>query len=163
MVVTYQKEDVLQWLSQVMDPEIPVVSLLDLGVITDVSVDETGRVQVNMTPTFVGCPAMDYMKQEVEQVLRDHQVKEFEVIVSFESQWSSNRITEKGRQALKKFGLAPPPKYELIPDLDILDQVSCPYCDSEDTSLKTPFGPTLCRSLHYCNSCKQAFEQFKPL
>ena len=163
MVVTYQKEDVLQWLSQVMDPEIPVVSLLDLGVITDVSVDETGRVQVNMTPTFVGCPAMDYMKQEVEQVLRDHQVKEFEVIVSFESQWSSNRITEKGRQALKKFGLAPPPKYELIPDLDILDQVSCPYCDSEDTSLKTPFGPTLCRSMHYCNSCKQAFEQFKPL
>ena len=163
MVVTYQKEDVLQWLSQVMDPEIPVVSLLDLGVITDVSVDDTGRVQVNMTPTFVGCPAMDYMKQEVEQVLRDHQVKEFEVIVSFESQWSSNRITEKGRQALKKFGLAPPPKYELIPDLDILDQVSCPYCDSEDTTLKTPFGPTLCRSLHYCNSCKQAFEQFKPL
>ncbi|MDH3711041.1 MAG: phenylacetate-CoA oxygenase subunit PaaJ [Cyclobacteriaceae bacterium] len=163
MVSTYQKEDVLLWLAEVMDPEIPVVSLIDLGVIREVSVDAKGKVMVEMTPTFVGCPAMDYMKKEVEQVLTDHQVKDFEVNVSFESQWSSNDITDNGRAALKKFGLAPPPKYQLIPDLEILDQVPCPYCDSDNTTLNTPFGPTLCRSMHYCHNCKQAFEQFKPL
>ncbi len=163
MVSAYQKEDILLWLAEVMDPEIPVVSLIDLGVIREVSVDAKGKVIVEMTPTFVGCPAMDYMKKEVEQVLTDHQVKDFEVNVSFESQWSSNDITDNGRAALKKFGLAPPPKYHLIPDLEILDQVPCPYCDSDNTTLKTPFGPTLCRSMHYCHNCKQAFEQFKPL
>lgn len=153
----------MQWLSQVMDPEIPVLSLIDLGVITDVVIEPQGKIRVEMTPTFVGCPAMDYMKKEVEDVLREHQVKDFFVNVSFDSQWSSNKISKKGREALKKFGLAPPPKYQLIPDLEILNRVACPYCDSEETELKSPFGPTLCRSLHYCHSCKQAFEQFKPL
>lgn len=163
MVTSYTKEDVLQWLTQVMDPEIPVVSLVDLGVITEVIVDRHGKVRVEMTPTFVGCPAMDYMKNDVEAVLKAHHIQDFQVNVSFKSQWSSNKISEKGRQALKKFGLAPPPKFHLIPDLEILDQVPCPYCESDNTELKTPFGPTLCRSMHYCHHCKQAFEQFKPL
>lgn len=161
--MSYKKEDVLNWLSQVMDPEIPVLSLVDLGVITDVNVDKHGKITVEMTPTFVGCPAMDYMKKEVEEVLKDQGVSEFQVNVSFKSPWSSNKISEKGRKALKEFGLAPPVKYQLIPDLDILHEVPCPYCDSHNTELKSPFGPTLCRSLHYCNNCLQAFEQFKPL
>jgi len=158
----YTKEDILKWLEQVKDPEIPVISLVDLGVITGIEIDEKDKVTVNLTPTFAGCPAMDYMKQEVADVLREKGL-EFAVNISFESQWSSNRITEKGRKSLKKFGLAPPQKYQLIPDLDLLDKVTCPYCESNDTEMKSPFGPTLCRSLHYCHSCKQAFEQFKPV
>ena len=158
----YTKNDILQWLEAVKDPEIPVISLVDLGVITGIQIDKSGKVTVNMTPTFAGCPAMDFMKREVEQVLR-HKGLEFEVNISYKSQWSSNRITEKGRKALKKFGLAPPQKYQLIPDLEVLEKTACPYCDSDDTELKSPFGPTLCRSLHYCNNCKQAFELFKPV
>ena len=158
----YTKEDILQWLEVVKDPEIPVISLIDLGVITNVDVDQHGKVRVDMTPTFAGCPAMDYMKKDVEEVLREKDV-EFEVKISFESHWSSNRITEKGRAALKSFGLAPPAKYQVIPDLNILDKTPCPYCDSQTTEMKSPFGPTLCRSLHYCNNCRQAFEQFKPV
>ena len=160
--MNYTKEDILQWLDVVKDPEIPVISLVDLGVITGIEIASDGKVLVNMTPTFAGCPAMDYMKKDVENVLKAKGV-DYEVIVNFKSQWSSNRITEKGRNALKSFGLAPPVKYEVIPDLDILDKVACPYCSSNDTEMKSPFGPTLCRSLHYCNSCQQAFEQFKPL
>jgi len=160
--MNYQKNDILRWLEAVKDPEIPVISLIDLGVITKVEVDQQGKVNVEMTPTFVGCPAMDYMKKEVEEVLKQNGV-DFEVTISFESHWSSNKITEKGRKALKAFGLAPPVKYQLIPDLDILEGVTCPYCDSDDTEMKSPFGPTLCRALHYCNNCQQAFEQFKPL
>ena len=157
------KEEILQWLEAVKDPEIPVLSLVDLGVITNVIIEKDQSVRIDMTPTFAGCPAMDYMVQDVKKVLQEKGVKNYEVKVSFETPWSSNRITEKGRQALKQFGLAPPPKHRMIVDLDILQHVKCPYCNSEDTDLKSPFGPTLCRSLHYCNSCQQAFEQFKPL
>ena len=156
------KEDILTWLQDVKDPEIPVLSLVDLGVITDVSITDD-HVKVTMTPTFVGCPALDYMKKDIIETLQSKGIEDPEVEVSFETQWNSNRISEKGREALKKFGLAPPPKHNLIIDLDILERVNCPYCDSKNTTMNTPFGPTLCRSLHYCNDCKQAFEQFKPV
>ena len=154
---------VREWLEEVKDPEIPVLSLNDLGVITGIKVMSEQHVQVMMTPTFVGCPAMDYMKQEVEQVLHQRGIEQADVQISFEIPWSSDRITERGRQALKKFGLAPPPQQALIEDLDILEHVECPNCGSTDTQLKTPFGPTLCRAIHYCTQCKETFEQFKPL
>lgn len=157
------EKEILAWLEEVKDPEIPVLSLVDLGVITKIALTEDGRVKVDMTPTFSGCPAMDMMRQEVEACLIKHGVTDFQVNINFDQPWNSNKISEKGRKALKEFGLAPPPKDTLIVDLDILEHVHCPYCDSDNTELKTPFGPTLCRSLHYCHNCKQAFEQFKPV
>ncbi|MCZ6693198.1 MAG: phenylacetate-CoA oxygenase subunit PaaJ [Bacteroidetes bacterium] len=160
---TITKKQILQWLEEVKDPEIPVLSLIGLGVITQVTVDDSGAVTIDMTPTFAGCPAMDYMVNDVKKVLEEKGITDYQVNVSFKKQWSSNNISAKGRKALKKFGLAPPPKHNMIVDLDILKNVNCPYCGSEDTTMNSPFGPTLCRSLHYCNSCKQAFEQFKPL
>ncbi len=156
-------QEVYQWLEEVKDPEIPTVSLLDLGVITGIEVNEDGHITVNMTPTFAGCPAMDYMKENVEQVLQEKGVASFTVEMNFDRQWSSNNITEKGRQAIKAFGLAPPPRHQLIVDIDMLKKVACPFCESTNTALKSPFGPTLCRSLHYCHNCRQAFEQFKPV
>lgn len=156
------EEQILQWLEEVKDPEIPVLSLVDLGVITEVSVDEH-RVRVNMTPTFVGCPAIDYMKQDVIDVLNSYGIDNVDVNITFDKQWNSNMITEKGRAALKKFGLSPPPKHNLIVDIDVLEHAECPNCGSTDSVLKTPFGPTACRSIHYCNSCSETFEQFKPL
>ena len=156
------EKQILEWLEEVKDPEIPVLSLIDLGVITGVELDDH-RVKVNMTPTFSGCPAMDYMRNDVIRVLKEKGVEEVEASVSFETQWNSNMISEKGKKALKKFGLAPQRKYEVNVDINMLTHVKCPFCDSENTELKSPFGPTLCRSLHYCNNCMQAFEQFKPL
>ena len=156
------EKQILEWLEEVKDPEIPVLSLIDLGVITGVELDDH-RVKVNMTPTFSGCPAMDYMRNDVIRVLKEKGVEEVEASVSFETQWNSNMISEKGKKALKEFGLAPPRTYEVNVDINMLTHVKCPFCDSENTELKSPFGPTLCRSLHYCNNCLQAFEQFKPL
>lgn len=161
--MTITEHDILQWLEAVKDPEIPVLSLIDLGVIRKVIIEEDGKVRVTMTPTFSGCPAMDVMREDVEKTLEEHGIDDHEVKMTFEDQWNSNMISDKGLRALKDFGLAPPSKHNLIVDIDILENTACPFCDSHNTEMKSPFGPTLCRSLHYCNDCKQAFEQFKPL
>jgi ring-1,2-phenylacetyl-CoA epoxidase subunit PaaD len=116
-----------------------------------------------MTPTFVGCPALDMMKSEIHEVLSKRGIDDVSIEVTFRKAWTSDLISEKGRIALKKFGLAPPPSREIFADLEVLEQAVCPRCDGTDTELKNPFGPTLCRSIHYCNVCKEAFEQFKPL
>ncbi|MFM8772187.1 MAG: 1,2-phenylacetyl-CoA epoxidase subunit PaaD, partial [Candidatus Kapaibacterium sp.] len=152
------KDDVLTALLAVRDPEIPTISVVDMGIITDVTVHSDDNVSVRMTPTFVGCPAIDVMRKDVKQAVRDLGVTNVEVSVSFDVPWTTNRLTEKGRAALLKHGLAPPEPYEsLTLELDVLNNVACPYCGSRKTTLKSPFGPTLCRSLHYCNSCSQAF------
>jgi ring-1,2-phenylacetyl-CoA epoxidase subunit PaaD len=158
----WTEKQILALLEQVKDPEIPVLSLVDLGVITEVRISGPA-VRVQMTPTFSGCPAMEYMRKSVEETLAAAGIETFEVVMSFAQPWNSNKISPKGREALKQFGLAPPPVYQVFTDLDILEQIPCPYCHSDNTTLRSPFGPTLCRSLHYCHNCHQAFEQFKPL
>lgn len=161
--MTYSKEEILNVLDEVKDPEIPVISLVDLGVITNIDI-KGDQVDITMTPTFIGCPAIDYMKQDISDVLNKHGIKQHSVTVSLKDSWNSDKVTEKGRQALKKFGLAPPPVHNnVIEDLDILEHTECPNCDSTNTTLKSPFGPTLCRSLHHCNNCGEAFESFKPI
>ncbi|MBX2947320.1 MAG: phenylacetate-CoA oxygenase subunit PaaJ [Cyclobacteriaceae bacterium] len=155
-------EEIKSWLEEVKDPEIPVLSLVDLGVITDVKT-ENEAVYIEMTPTFVGCPAMDMMKQDVIEVLNRKGISKVNVNISFKEPWTSDKISTKGRLALKKFGLAPPPSGNLFTDIDILEYAQCPRCNGTNTELKNPFGPTLCRSIHYCNNCQEAFEQFKPL
>jgi ring-1,2-phenylacetyl-CoA epoxidase subunit PaaD len=154
--------EIYLWLEEVKDPEIPVLSLVDLGVITEVEV-KGDEVRIEMTPTFVGCPALDYMKEEVKSALKNKGVKNIEVNVTFKKGWTSDLITEKGKAALKKFGLAPPPSTTVFADLAILEHAVCPRCNNSNTELKTPFGPTLCRSIYYCLDCKEAFEQFKPI
>ena len=159
----YTRDTILEILDEVKDPEIPVISLVDLGVITNIEIKED-FVGVTMTPTFIGCPAIDYMKQDISDVLSKHGIANHDVQVSLKDSWNSDKLTEKGRQALKKFGLAPPPVHNnIIEDLDILEHTICPNCDSDNTTLKSPFGPTLCRSLHHCNNCGEAFESFKPI
>ncbi len=159
----YTPEQIWQWLEEVKDPEIPVLSLVDLGVITDVDITPEEKVTITLTPTFAGCPAMAYMKKAVEEELQTHGISDFTVNLTFDKPWNSNKISEKGKLALKQFGLAPPPSYNLILDLNILEQATCPYCNSTNTLMRTPFGPTLCRSMHFCYNCRQMFEQFKPI
>lgn len=159
---TLTHDTILNWLEEVKDPEIPVLSLVDLGVITKVNVSGE-QVLIEMTPTFVGCPAMDMMKNDVIETLQKHGVSNIKVDINFREPWTSDKISEKGKEALKKFGLAPPPDSTLIDDIDFLEHATCPRCGTTNTELRNPFGPTLCRSIHYCNTCKEAFEQFKPV
>jgi ring-1,2-phenylacetyl-CoA epoxidase subunit PaaD len=152
--------DILQ---EVKDPEIPVVSLVELGVIAGVALGPDGAVQVDMIPTFAGCPAINLMKLQAEEVLRRQGFSNVTVQVNYNRPWSSNYITPRGRQLLKQFGLAPPPPVGDGVSADALLNVPCPRCDGTNTYLTNTFGPTLCRATHYCNDCHEAFQQFKPL
>lgn len=150
-------------LEMVMDPEIPTISLVDLGIVTKIESRAAQHAYVQLTPTFSGCPALRVMEELVRDALTDAGFQEIEVETSFETQWNTNLISEKGRAALLKHGLAPPVKHEGYIELDVLSDTPCPLCNSRNTTLQSPFGPTLCRSLHYCNNCRNAFEGFKPI
>lgn len=156
-------EQIWQALEEVMDPEIPKVSVVDLGMIHEVKLADDGKATITMLPTFAGCPAIDYIKNDIRERVQQLPLQEVEVLVTFEIPWDSNRISAKGRELLKDSYLAPPPKHQGMIELDILSDVACPHCNSRNTTLQSPFGPTLCRSIHYCNNCLQAFEQFKPV
>jgi ring-1,2-phenylacetyl-CoA epoxidase subunit PaaD len=159
----FTQEQILTWLEEVKDPEIPVLSLVDMGIITAVEINGR-RVKVEITPTFVGCPALEMMRTEITNTLLKHGAEQVETEVNYRQSWTSERLSERGRKALQQFGLAPPPRGKvLVEDLDVLTHVPCPRCGSTRTELKNPFGPTLCRSIHYCLDCREAFEQFKPV
>jgi ring-1,2-phenylacetyl-CoA epoxidase subunit PaaD len=149
-------------LRNVKDPEIPVVSVVEMGIVRKIEVQD-GNVQVTMTPTFTGCPALQVMHDEIIAALKDAGAPEVLVTISHNPPWSSDWIKPEARQRLKEFGLAPPPMHGGFISLDIVNTSACPYCDSENTTLKNSFGPTLCRAIYYCNDCQQPFEQFKPL
>ena len=150
--------------AEVADPEIPVVSLVEMGVIRDVQVDG-GRVHIELVPTFLGCPALDAMRRELAAKVAELGAKaDIELIL--DDSWSTDRITPAGREKLREAGFAPPvPRSEGETTLVQLSSgvFRCPYCGSTDTRLENIFGPTQCRSLRYCNGCRQPFEQFKTL
>jgi ring-1,2-phenylacetyl-CoA epoxidase subunit PaaD len=155
-------ESVYEWLETVKDPEIPVLSIMDMGIITGVEISDK-NVKIEMTPTFVGCPALEMMREEIKDTLERNGAENVEIEVTFRKPWTSDRLSEKGKQALKKFGLAPPPSRQIFEDLEVLEHAVCPRCNGLNTEIKNPFGPTLCRSIHYCHDCREAFEQFKPI
>jgi ring-1,2-phenylacetyl-CoA epoxidase subunit PaaD len=147
-------------LHDVYDPEIPTISVVDLGVVRSVET-APGRVRVELLPTFVGCPAIDVMRESVAERLSDF-AGEVEVEISFAEPWTSERITPAGRAQLRESGFAPPPAEELDGRLlPVLPVAECPYCGSRETSLENAFGPTLCRAIYHCANCSQPFEQFK--
>jgi len=156
-------EQVWAALDEVEDPEIPVVSLVDLGVVRDVQV-EGDRVHVEFTPTFLGCPALEVMRDRMAaKILELGAEPDVQVIV--DDSWSTDRITPAGRVKLREAGFAPPaPRPAESPTLVQLQKgFRCPYCSSADTRLDNLFGPTPCRSIRYCNACRQPFEQFKTI
>jgi ring-1,2-phenylacetyl-CoA epoxidase subunit PaaD len=151
-------------LEEIPDPEIPVISLVDLGVIRSVDVHD-GHVRIEFTPTFLGCPALEVMKRAMEEKVVELGA-EPEVKVISDDSWSTDRITPAGREKLREAGFAPPaPREASAPKLVQLQSnvFRCPYCGSTKTRLENIFGPTPCRSLRYCESCRQPFEQFKTI
>ena len=157
-------EQVWDALEEIPDPEIPVISLVELGVIRSVDVRE-GHVHVEFTPTFLGCPALEVMKRALEAKVCELG-GEPEVHVIQDDSWSTDRITPAGREKLRAAGFAPPaPREAAAPTLVQLQAKvhRCPYCGSTETRLENIFGPTPCRSLRYCDSCRQPFEQFKTI
>ena len=151
-------------LDEIPDPEIPVISLVELGVVQDVHV-EGRRVTVTLAPTFLGCPALEAMTRALEQRIAELGAEPDVEVLTGDS-WSTDRITPAGREKLRAAGFAPPaPRTATAPSLVQLQRAvfRCPYCGSTETRLENIFGPTPCRSIRYCNGCRQPFEQFKTL
>ena len=158
------ERDVWDALAEIPDPEIPVISLVDLGVVRDVQVDGE-KVRVAFTPTFLGCPALEVMRDRMAERIEELG-GEPEIDVVLDDSWSTDRITPAGREKLRAAGFAPPaPPAAGGPQLLQLQTGAfrCPYCGSSETRLENIFGPTPCRSLRYCTSCRQPFEQFKTI
>jgi ring-1,2-phenylacetyl-CoA epoxidase subunit PaaD len=156
--VDRRERRVWEALAEIADPEIPAISLVDLGVIGEVTID-AARIHVELLPTFVGCPAIEVMRARIGERLTELGVAErVEVEVSFATPWTSERISAAGRERLRQSGFAPP---VMTGELGVLPIAECPYCGSRNTTLDNPFGPTLCRAIYHCADCRQPFEQFK--
>ncbi|CAG9621937.1 1,2-phenylacetyl-CoA epoxidase subunit PaaD [Sutcliffiella rhizosphaerae] len=156
-----QKVEILIWdsLHKVKDPEIDTVSIVDLGMVEDVQIMDDTLI-VKMLPTFMGCPALDIIKKNVETEINLLKIfNNIAVQFIYHPPWTSDRVTEQGRENLKKFGIAPPPQLDEGGEW----HVDCPYCDSTYTTLENLFGPTACRSILYCKGCKNPFEAMKPV
>ena len=157
------EREVWQALAEIPDPEIPVVSLVDLGVVKNVRVDGNS-VRVEFTPTFLGCPALEVMRAAMVENVRALGA-EPDVDVVLDDSWSTDRITAEGRAKLRASGFAPPAPRpaQTLQLVELRRGFRCPYCGSTDTRLENLFGPTPCRSVRYCNACRQPFEQFKTI
>lgn len=156
-------------LREIPDPEIPTINLVDLGIIRKVMVSENEQhennaawhIRVEMMPTFVGCPALDMMRRDIQRALAFYGTVDVKVVYS--EVWTTERISEMGRTMLRTAGLTPPPRKNLM-TLPMYQQAvssQCPFCGSSDTHLDNLFGPTPCRAISYCDHCHQPFEQFK--
>lgn len=156
-------------LADVKDPEIPPVSIVDMGMVHRVVLQggDAGavRVRVEIIPTFVGCPALGIIRWDVAARLGALDgVGEVEVDFVLDPPWTSDRITPEGRERLRSFGIAPPPcASEGQPLIPLAEALACPYCGSLDTHLENLFGPTACRSIYYCDGCRQPFEGMKAM
>jgi ring-1,2-phenylacetyl-CoA epoxidase subunit PaaD len=157
------REAVLAALDTVADPEIPAVSIVELGMVGEVEVGPE-RICVELLPTFVGCPAIGLIRDAVAAALAPLAGR-VDVDVSFATPWTSDRISRSGREKLRRSGFAPPPPVQAgrgLPMVELLP-VTCPYCGSHRTTLESVFGPTQCRSIRHCAACRQSFESFKPV
>lgn len=153
-------------LKEVLDPEVPAISVVDLGIVRGAEVDGT-RVTVRVTPTYSGCPATQVIERDIAQALERHGFTEVTVKTVFSPPWTSDWINPEAREKLRAYGIAPPGKAENGLQLVSLGgptkTVPCPYCGSADTSRESEFGSTACKSIHVCHACRQPFEHFKAI
>jgi ring-1,2-phenylacetyl-CoA epoxidase subunit PaaD len=160
------RDEVLAILDTVKDPEVPVLSVRDLGIVRDVSVDDAGAVIVTVTPTYSGCPAIQVIEQDITAALNAAGIAQVAVQTTFSPPWTTDWIAPGARARLKSYGIAPPGPAEsggLVQLMRARPAAQCPYCDSHDTEIRSEFGSTACKSLCWCRSCRQPFEEFKAL
>jgi ring-1,2-phenylacetyl-CoA epoxidase subunit PaaD len=156
-------------LAGVHDPEIPPCSITDLGLVEDVRISDAA-VEVDLLPTFAGCPALDVIREDAEAALRPVSGgRAIRIRFVYSPPWTSDRISEEGRRSLREYGITPPGPgghgRVVIPLASLhrtTGSVRCPFCGSEETVIESAFGPTLCRSTHFCRACRNPFEAFKP-
>ena len=168
------RDALLEWLGEVMDPEVPVVSIVDLGILRDVQWQDATHTTaiVTVTPTYSGCPATEVIANSIRDALQAHGVAQVEVRTQLSPAWTTDWMTLKGRDALRAYGIAPPAARAPSADGSLAIDISallpskavvpCPQCDSRKTRLLSQYGSTACKALYQCNSCLEPFDYFKP-
>jgi ring-1,2-phenylacetyl-CoA epoxidase subunit PaaD len=157
--LVHSETEVWKALGEICDPEIPVLSIVELKIVHNLVVIEE-EVTVDITPTFLGCPALDMIAELIQKKLLGIGFKAVHVKKNYAARWSTDMLDQSVRIKLEKFGIAPPSQYG---EVSIEIPTTCPFCNSAQTQLENPFGATLCKQLYYCNSCLQSFEKFKAL
>ena len=149
-------ENIIRELSAIPDPEIPVISIKELGVLRDVSYNGEQLV-VTITPTYSGCPAMDRFQSDIKDKLKQMMVEQFKIVLQYDPPWTTDWINERAKEKLKAYGISPPNKigYE--------KKVECPICNSKETEVVSHFGSTACKAMYRCKTCLEPFEYFKCL
>lgn len=163
MTTIINKQHILNLLDTISDPEIPVLSINDLGIIRALNINEDNQIEVVITPTYSGCPAMNVIEINIRSILQDAGYQHVDVKTILQPAWTTDWLTERGRRKLLEYGIAPPvgksmDKNELFGDEKI---VPCPQCSSENTKMISQFGSTACKSLYKCNDCLEPFDYFK--
>lgn len=162
ITTTGKEEQVYGWLSEVSDPEIPVLSILDLGIVRNIACHNDDEITVTITPTYSGCPAMDLISMQIRMALLSRGINKVNIEMQLSPAWTTDWISVGGKQKMQTYGIAPPTRkagHNLA--LFEQDQVACPRCESTDTELISQFGATSCKSMYRCLNCKEPFEHFK--
>jgi ring-1,2-phenylacetyl-CoA epoxidase subunit PaaD len=157
------KETIYKYLEEVYDPEVPVLTAIDLGIVRDVVLQNEDEVEVTITPTYSGCPAMDVITMNIRMVLLAHGFKNIRVTQILSPAWTTDWMSEEGKQKLKDYGIAPPnPKQQVCNEkLFAEEAIQCPHCNSWHTHRVSEFGSTACKALYVCDDCKEPFDYFK--
>ncbi|PQJ10907.1 phenylacetate-CoA oxygenase subunit PaaJ [Flavipsychrobacter stenotrophus] len=155
------EERVYEWLADVKDPEVPALSILDLGIVRNVAVTDNS-VNVTITPTYSGCPAMDVISIGIRMALAGHGIKQITIDQQLSPAWTTDWMTEDGKRKLKEYGIAPPNR-KAFSSLGLFEEeeIQCPRCNSTHTEMVSRYGPTSCKALYKCLDCKEPFEHFK--
>jgi ring-1,2-phenylacetyl-CoA epoxidase subunit PaaD len=159
------REELFAILDEVKDPEVPVVSVVELGIVRDVAVTESG-VQVTITPTYSGCPAMREIEGDIRDALAAHALGPVDIRVVYSPAWTTDWIGPAAKAKLEAYGIAPPGavgRDDLVSLQRRSARIHCPYCKSVETERKSEFGSTACKSIWFCRSCRQPFEEFKAI
>ena len=162
------QEEVLAILDGVMDPEVPVLSVRELGIVRDVTIGDDGSVRVTVTPTYSGCPAIRVIEQDIVAALAAAGIGGVQVATTYSPAWTSDWIPVEARAKLKAYGIAPPGVAassggDLVQLMRARPSAHCPYCDSRETEVRSEFGSTACKSVCWCRACLQPFEEFKAI
>jgi ring-1,2-phenylacetyl-CoA epoxidase subunit PaaD len=162
------RDALLAVLDEVMDPEVPVLSVRELGIVRDVEMDDAGTVTVTVTPTYSGCPAIRVIEQDILAALAGAGYADARIRTTYAPAWTTDWIAPEAKAKLKAYGIAPPGRAagdagDLVQLLRRRAAVQCPYCDSYETELRSEFGSTACKSVCWCRSCRQPFEEFKAI
>ncbi|MFN8392581.1 MAG: 1,2-phenylacetyl-CoA epoxidase subunit PaaD [Bdellovibrionota bacterium] len=159
----FSRAELFKLLEEIPDPEIPVINIVELGIVR--SVESSGdEATVRITPTYSGCPAMHTIEQAIRGKLSDAGFRSVQIVTEYSPAWTTDWLSDHAKEKLRRYGIAPPSSARQEPLIEMPGKrrrPACPYCGSADTALRSEFGSTACKSMHYCNSCHQPFEHFK--